>query len=265
MRLVHSSDLQIGMVFNYFEPKLAALLEDARQTAVMKLGELAMSHHAPVVLLAGDIYDKQQLSAQTLEKPIEAMRQFSRIGWHLLPGNHDDARENGLWDRLRRKGLPENVHVHTTQGAVRIPEEDGVRVFLLPAPLLYRASADDLTAYMDSVPTDAGAVRIGIGHGSIRGFDPEDEASNFIAPDRAEKAGLSYLALGDWHRQLRINERTWYSGTPNRISSSSRPMPTAPCAMAAARFSLTSPARVHRLSSRRWKSANTNGTGFQKH
>ncbi|MGN6424289.1 MAG: metallophosphoesterase family protein [Asticcacaulis sp.] len=38
--------------------------------------------------------------------------------------------------------------------------------------------------------------------------------TDVIAPDRARLAGLDYLALGDWHGQMRINERTWYSGTP---------------------------------------------------
>ena len=32
--------------------------------------------------------------------------------------------------------------------------------------------------------------------------------------DRARRAGLSYLALGDWHGGLEIDPRTRYSGTP---------------------------------------------------
>src|ERR1022692_2070264 len=97
MRFIHSSDLQIGKVFMYFEPEVAALLQDARQAAVRTLGDLAMKHGASTVLLAGDIYDKQQLSPQTLAKPIEGMRQFPKVTWHLMPGNHDHVRENGLW------------------------------------------------------------------------------------------------------------------------------------------------------------------------
>ena len=61
MRLIHSSDLQIGKVFTYFEPEVAVLLQDARQAAVRTLGDFAMKHGALTVLLAGDIYDKQQL------------------------------------------------------------------------------------------------------------------------------------------------------------------------------------------------------------
>lgn len=214
MRLIHSSDLQIGMVFNYFDHTTAALLQDARHAVVRILGELAIRHRATAVLLAGDIYDKQQLSPQTLAKPLEAMRQFPRVAWHLMPGNHDPARENGLWDRARRMALPDNVHLHTSPGAVAIAEDDGATAFLLPAPFQYIASSDDLTAYMDAEPTPPGAVRLGMAHGSIRGFGSDGEARNPIAPDRSKSAGLAYLALGDWHRQMRVNEWTWYSGTP---------------------------------------------------
>src|SRR5271169_2414069 len=136
MRFVHSSDLQIGKAFAFLEPEVVALLQNARQEAVNRLGQIASEHEAFNVLLAGDIFDKQQLSNVTVAKPIETMRRFSRVTWHLMPGNHDHARENGLWDRLARMQLPPNVRVHTTPRAVKIAD-DGMPVFLLPAPLRY--------------------------------------------------------------------------------------------------------------------------------
>jgi DNA repair exonuclease SbcCD nuclease subunit len=214
MRLIHSSDLQIGKVFLYFEPEVAALLQDARNAAIRTLGDLAMKHGASTVLLAGDIYDKQQLAPQTIAKPIEAMRQFPSVTWHLMPGNHDHMRENGLWYRLLRAGLPQNVRLHTRPGAVKIIDDDGTPVFLLPAPLPHIANVDDLTAYMDKEVTPEGAIRIGMAHGSIQGFGADGEASNYIEPTRTDTAGLAYLAMGDWHRQVQVNDRVWYSGTP---------------------------------------------------
>jgi hypothetical protein len=214
MRLLHSSDLQIGKVFLYFEPEVAALLQDARQASLRTIGQLAVTHSVSTVLLAGDVYDKQQLSPQTIAKSIEGMRQFSRVNWHLMPGNHDHLRENGLWDRLRRMNLPSNVQLHTSLGAVKIMDDDGAPVFLLPAPLPHISSVDDLSEYMDKEATPTGAIRIGMAHGSIQGFGSDGEASNYVAPTRADTAGLAYLAMGDWHRQIKINDRVWYSGTP---------------------------------------------------
>ncbi len=66
---------------------------------------------------------------------------------------------------------------------------------------------------MDSASTLDGMIRVGLAHGAVAGFDTGGEASNPIAPDRAARAGLAYLALGDWHRTQSINPVTWYAGT----------------------------------------------------
>jgi DNA repair exonuclease SbcCD nuclease subunit len=214
MKFVHSSDLQIGKAFGAFEPEISSILQDARQAAVRSLGDAAVKNGASAVLIAGDIYEKQQMSDKTLLGAIEHMRAFAGVQWHLMPGNHDHFRENGLWDRLARMSLPSNVTLHVRPGAVKIAEDEGMPVFLLPAPLYYRGSGDDQSAYMDAAATPDGAIRIGMAHGSVQGFGSEGEASNYVSPTRAADAGLAYLAMGDWHRQIKINDRCWYSGTP---------------------------------------------------
>jgi len=214
MKFIHSSDLQIGKAFGYFEPEVANILQDARQAVVRTLGEAAVEAGATAVLIAGDIFEKQQMTQQTVGRAIENMRSFSTVQWHLMPGNHDHLRESGLWDRLARSQLPANVTLHVRPGAVQISDDDGAPVFLLPAPLRFTSSVDDLTAYMNDHPTPDGAIRIGIAHGSIQGFGSEGDASNYVAPSRADEAGLAYLAMGDWHRQIKVNDRCWYSGTP---------------------------------------------------
>ena len=86
---------------------------------------------------------------------------------------------------------------------------------LLPAPLQHRHTLRDLTEYMDDVNLPDDVIRIGIAHGTITGFGSEgEEVANFVDPDRPKKAHLSYLALGDWHGQRKVNDRCWYSGTP---------------------------------------------------
>jgi DNA repair exonuclease SbcCD nuclease subunit len=214
MKFIHSSDLQIGKAFGYFESEVAAILQDARQAVVRTLGDAACKHGASAVLIAGDIFEKQQMSQPTLARAIENMRAFAGVQWHLMPGNHDHFRENGLWDRLVRMQLPSNVRLHVRPGAVQITDGGSAPVFLLPAPLYHTSSSQDLTTYMDTEATPEGAIRVGMAHGSIQGFGSEGECSNYVAPTRAADAGLSYLAMGDWHRQMQVNERCWYSGTP---------------------------------------------------
>lgn len=212
MKLIHSSDWQIGKVFRFVDNATMGLLQEARLAAIARLGELAVAHGADHVLVAGDVYDMEALSPRSLHQPLERMRMFEGITWHLLPGNHDPHRPNGLWDRLLRAGVPGNVVLHLAPEPW-VREAAGLAV--LPAPLHYRRTLQDPTAWMDGAATPEGLVRVGVAHGTVTGFGADDqEVANYVSPDRPRAAGLAYLALGDWHGQKRIGDRAWYSGTP---------------------------------------------------
>jgi DNA repair exonuclease SbcCD nuclease subunit len=209
MRFIHTADWQIGKPFRNFGEK-EPVLRQARLAAIESIGRLAVREAAPVVLVAGDLYDSEQPSHRTLLEPLERMRTFAGVSWHILPGNHDPHRDRGLWHRLMADGLPGNIHLHLEPK----PAELGPGAVLLPAPLRRKSEANDLTDWMDRAESAPGLIRLGLAHGSIAGFEPGGEASNPVAPDRARRAGLDYLALGDWHRTMRVDDRTWYSGTP---------------------------------------------------
>ena len=215
MRFVHTSDWQIGKTFR-FADEAAQLLRDERLEVITRLGQLASAEGAASVLVAGDIYDIETPAERTLRQPIERMRAFAGIEWHLIPGNHDPHTHRGPWERLLRlkaeRGLPENIYLHLTPEPHPIA---GGAAWLLPGVLTRRHAETDPTETMDSAPTPEGAIRIGLAHGSITSFGTrETSTNNLIAPDRPHRAGLAYLALGDWHGAQRIGERCWYSGTP---------------------------------------------------
>lgn len=53
-----------------------------------------------------------------------------------------------------------------------------------------------------------------LARGAIQSFSEDGHASDIIAPERTSRADLDYLALCDWHGQVRVNDWTWYSGAP---------------------------------------------------
>jgi hypothetical protein len=110
VRFIHSADWQIGKVYKQFGAKEESLRQ-ARLAAIERLGALAVAHGARHVFVAGDIYDSEAPSPITLRAPIERMKPFSEVQWHLLPGNHDPHRPEGVWDRLAQMGLPAHIHL----------------------------------------------------------------------------------------------------------------------------------------------------------
>lgn len=209
MRFVHTADWQIGKPFRAFGER-ESLLHKARLDVIDRLGQIAIAQAAPHVLIAGDLYDTDAPAVRTLREPLERMRRYPGVTWHVIPGNHDPHRTGGLWDRLKADQLPDGIRLHLTPEPFVLSAE----AVLLPAPLRRRSETNDLTAWMDQGESPPGALRIGLAHGSVTGFGGGGEASNPIAPDRAARAGLDYLALGDWHRTLEIAPNTWYAGTP---------------------------------------------------
>jgi len=209
MRFIHTADWQIGKVFKQVGER-EAVLQAARLDVIETIGRLAQDQDAPHVLVAGDVYDTDSPSPITLRGPLERMRNFPGVHWHLLPGNHDPHRPQGLWERIAATGTPSNVHLHVESAVSEIAPG----VALLPSPLRRKSEANDLTAWMDTAETPDGTMRIGLAHGSVTDFSATAEAGNPIDPSRPSRARLSYLALGDWHRTQKIAPAVWYSGTP---------------------------------------------------
>ena len=224
-RFIHTADWQIGKVFRFVDDPAKGGLQLARLEAITRIGELAVEYDVGHVLVAGDVYDHATPSQRSRDQAIERMRTHGSVQWHLLPGNHDPYQPNGLWDQLIRRRLPDNIHAYT-ESAVTVIEQDVAA--LLPAPLQHRRTLADPTVWMEDANTDGGLIRIGLAHGAVRGFDThEKQRSNPVEPARPQLARLDYLALGDWHGELRVNERCWYSGTPETDSFQTRGRGTA--------------------------------------
>lgn len=211
-RFLHTADWQIGRRYSQFPDEDAVPLAEARLAAVETIARLAAEHRVDAVLVAGDVFDAQTVSDRTLRRLFAALAAFSGP-WVMIPGNHDAALTESVWSRAMRLGaIPPNVHAVLQPGVLDFAAQ-GFAV--LTAPLTQRHTHDDLTAWFDAAETPPGAVRIGLAHGSVEGILAEDiDSPNPIASDRAASARLDYFALGDWHGCKRIDDRTWYSGTP---------------------------------------------------
>lgn len=211
-RFLHTADWQMGRVFSRFDTEDGAALVEARYTAIERLAKLAGDQNCDAVLVAGDVFDAQTVSDRTIRRVFNAMAGFSGP-WVLLPGNHDAALAESVWTRAQRlNAVPGNVVLALESGVYALQEQGMV---VLAAPLTQRNTYSDLTETFNTLETPAGLIRVGLAHGSVEGILPEDvDATNPIATDRVAQARLDYLALGDWHGVKEVNERTWYSGTP---------------------------------------------------
>ena len=215
-RFLHTSDLHLGKPFGRFDEDVRGRLREARSSVLDRLADAARAGGAGTILLAGDTFDQETPAPRLIRQALNAMRAAHDLRWVVMPGNHDSLAATELWSAMAQDA-PDNVTLALDTAPI-----DLGGAMVLPAPPTTRNPGRDLTDAMQQA-TPEGAIRIGLGHGGITDFDSLGTAapegpSGVIAPDRARRAGLDYLALGDWHGQIRIDARSWYSGTPEQDS-----------------------------------------------
>ncbi len=215
VRFIHTADWQLGKAFGTLPDDLSVLARKERQEVIKRIAQAARKNDCTHVIVAGDVWDSTIPNAATIKQPFQTIEKYPDMTWWLMPGNHDLDDVDGLWHRVEA-AAPENVRC--LRKAEPVQMEAGT--FLLPAPWSRLDPGQDLSEWMDRAETPDGAIRIGVAHGSVRTFGTKDQdrddgdSEAIIAPDRATRARLDYLALGDWHGRVAINSRTFYSGTP---------------------------------------------------
>lgn len=208
---LHTADWQIGKQFANIEGDAGVMLRRQRIESISKLAAEARKRKVDAILVAGDVFETNEVSGKTVLQTFIAMGDGFEGKWFLLPGNHDSAEQNSVWERIKKNMSSQNIIVLDKPEPFFLPEFGAV---ILPAPLQRRHDSRDLTKWYDDFASDDNVIRIGLAHGSMDNrLQHRGEAANTISDTRAVSAKLDYLALGDWHGTLSIAERTWYSGT----------------------------------------------------
>ena len=215
MRFLHTADWQLGMTRHFLAPDAQARYSAARRDAVAALGPLADETSAEFVVVAGDVFDANQLAPAVISQSLEAMSAIG-VPVYLLPGNHDPLDASSVYtSALFAAECPDNVTVLDRAGIWDV--RPGLQV--VAAPWRSKKPTTDLTAgVLADLPADATA-RILVAHGGVDTLDPDlaNPALIHMAGLRAalDRGAVHYVALGDKHSRTEVGDgRVWYSGSP---------------------------------------------------
>src|SRR6201993_2519284 len=216
MRFVHTADWQLGMTRHFLAGEAQPRYSAARRDAVAGLGSLAAEVDAEFVVVAGDVFEHNQLAPQVIGQSLEAMRAIG-IPVYLLPGNHDPLDASSVYTgALFSAERPENVIVLDKAGVHQV--RPGVEI--VAAPWQSKAPTTDLVAEALDGLAESSATRILVAHGGVDILDPDREKPSLIRlamlDDALAGGALHYVALGDKHSLTRVggSGRVWYPGSP---------------------------------------------------
>lgn len=205
--LVHSSDLHVD------DTASATKHTDgiASLTAVLAA---ARAHRADIVLLAGDTFDNNRVPLPVLDHAGQLLADAG-MPVVILPGNHDPALPNSVFQRGRYAAIPTVSIVGVTHDeAVAFPEHD--------LEIWGHAHRD----YENMAPLRGPRARttrwqIAIAHGH---YEPPHNLATPLRPswlfsdDAIAETRADYLALGHWDRPARVGNGSvpaYYSGSPD--------------------------------------------------
>jgi DNA repair exonuclease SbcCD nuclease subunit len=216
MRFLHTADWQLGMTRHFLAGDAQPRYSAARRDAVAGLGALAAEVGAEFVVVAGDVFEHNQLAPQVIGQSLEAMRAIG-IPVYLLPGNHDPLDASSVYtSALFNAERPDNVVVLDRAGVHQV--RPGLE--LVAAPWRSKAPTTDLVAeVLTGLPVD-GVTRVLVAHGGVDVLDPDRDKPSLIRLAEVDSAlargALHYVALGDKHSLTEVGEsgRVWYAGSP---------------------------------------------------
>jgi DNA repair exonuclease SbcCD nuclease subunit len=218
IRFIHSSDWQLGMTRAFLSEEAAPRFSQARIDAITRLGELATENSAAFIVVAGDVFESNQLSRQTVRRTLDALDELP-VPVFLLPGNHDPLDASSIFltdDFTKGKG---HVVVLRDMQPVPVPGLSGVEI--VGAPWRTKHPNSDLCADLFSgLEPTSNTIRVAVGHGQVDTLSPDQSRPEIINLENAERAISSglihYLALGDRHSLTDVGTsgRIWYSGAP---------------------------------------------------
>src|SRR6516164_5637367 len=216
MRFLHTADWQLGMTRHFLAGDAQPRYSAARRDAVAGLGALAAEVGAEFVVVAGDVFEDNQLAPQVISQSLEAMRAIG-IPVYLLPGNHDPLDASSVYtSALFTAECPANVKVLDRPGVHEV--RPGLQI--VAAPWRSKRPTTDLVVdVLDGLPAD-GVTRVLVAHGGVDVLDPDPTKPMLIRLAGLEEAvargAVHYVALGDKHSLTEVGStgRVWYSGSP---------------------------------------------------
>lgn len=231
MKVMHLSDLHLGK--SIFERSLI----DDQKYILDQIIDIIDENKVTVLMLSGDIYDKQVPSTQAVNLLDSFLTKLTKrnIKTLIIPGNHDSESRLGFGNKiLENNGL---IIENSYKGKLRKVVIEDVNFYLLPfiKPLNVRGYFEDVTSYNDAIKKIIEKTKINKNEKNIllthqfytlNGEYPElsDSELNLGGIDNVNIKLLddfNYVAMGHIHRPQKLYKDTFrYSGSILKYSFS---------------------------------------------
>lgn len=127
VRLLHTADIHLDSPFSLFDAEKAAARRNELRGTFSSLMLYIKTEHVNVALLAGDLFDSEYATRDTLELMRTQFEQNPECRFVIAPGNHDPLTQKGAY---RKTEFPSNVYIFDSDDITKFSFDDiGVDVY----------------------------------------------------------------------------------------------------------------------------------------
>ena len=220
MRLIHLSDTHLGRAeYGAHDPKLQINQREADiYRAFAEVVDYILDSPPDLVIHAGDLFDSIRPSNRAMSEAFGQLYRLSDAGIPtvIVAGNHSTPRDRSagtIFDLFRY--IP---HIHPVYGGryEKIAIGD-IAVHAIP----HTYSDADLADSIKRLSPDAShRYNVMATHAAVRGVEEASwgEFKEQVIPPAALDPAFDYIALGHYHRHLKVADNAYYSGSPERMN-----------------------------------------------
>jgi len=211
VKLLLFADLHLDAPFAWASPEAARVRRRNRRETLTRILSIAEEESVDAVLSAGDLFEHDRVSPDTVEFLRTSFARSSRP-IYLAPGNHDWLSPRSPYELV---DWSPNVHLFTDDHLAPVPLADGLTLW----GAAHRAPANT-DGFFAGFRPDRGGVHLALAHASERSLLGWQEAGKqphapFETAEIAE-AGIAHAFLGHYHLP-RDADRHTYPGNPDPL------------------------------------------------
>ena len=204
VKILHCADIHLDCPFTTLDLKSAEVMRAQLRGAFTSMMLRARTNNVDIILMAGDIFDCDYVTKETVELLKREFSQAENIKIVITPGNHDPFTEESVWNKVI---FPENVYIFKSESVERISFESlGVDVYgyaftnrsMEANPLSYVEIADKTKINVLCAHADMASP--------ISSYCP-------ITVSEIEESEFDYVALGHIHNSDGVHKvrNTYYA------------------------------------------------------
>ncbi|MBD3233233.1 MAG: hypothetical protein GF315_05870 [candidate division Zixibacteria bacterium] len=205
-RIIHTADIHLGMKFSDLG-RAGNIIRKYQRKAFAAIVEMAIEKDADFLVIAGDLFDSKLVSDATYRFVASELRKLEDTSVIVIPGTHDPAGAELIWNRFKKENLPENIKLilQPEDSPVTFTEKD--TTFWLKPNQESNSPESPLPELQDN---SLSQYHIAVAHGTaqIGGMQAKDDFP--FSQEEIQNSGFDYIALGHWHSFKRVGESNAY-------------------------------------------------------